>query len=441
MTAIQGNTGIKRHWIISFLIYFNFLFPTFNAAFQEFSLGFAAGAVILHGLLIILLLFALLRGDNKGVGARYTPYYLFFFFFMILITISLFTSFGYVTIRDLFELHRPLLYGLAFIVPLVYTWNEAKLNRYVVKPLFVVWAILILFGLFYTLNIELGRNIMSFYTKAHNVYTMRTTGTFPNPYDYAYFLVLPIISYIHCLFLERKKLRKILYLALLFLAGYALLLSQSRTGFIVLFSALCYYVIIITFFAKFKQSVKVIVTAAIIVLLVGTYVGHVNQILHDNFRYLYAGLITLIEEGPAFQSSLVARYNQIQWVLSELNDHPFRFITGFGPGKELVANLESQYGLYLFRYGLPGLFIVFIYLIYSILISFKAYLTVRRNSWGLATESLFLSFHVWCVVLAVAALVNPFIDMARLAFIFFFLNGLATALVSSPRTQLGGKKL
>lgn len=412
---------VSRCKIIRFLIYFNFLFPTFNSIFSD--VDFAMGPVIIHFFITMVCLFCMLFARILG-NVIITISILFFLFFLSIILLTTLFTPNEIILRDLFELHRPFYYGSVFILPLTFKWDKDSLYKFVIKPIIICFIFQILFGLLTLPSLNIINYLREFYTKPKNIHSERATGTFITAYDYGYMLCFIVIYYFSLFLNEKSQKTKYKYLFLLLSAIMAILISQSRTAAILLICSITYFAVMY-FFLNFtsKKRNKIIKILATVLTVYFIFGRKFLTVIEKNFHYLYGGLRVFFNEGAEELGSTRIRLSQLEWAWTEVQKRPF----GYGPGKGVSEYLEMQYSLYLYRYGFIGLLIVVFYFLYSFIISYRTLIFTKRVN-DLKTEAFFSGFHVWCAMLPIASFGNAFIDMTRISFFFFLLNGICTSI-------------
>ena len=410
--------------ITRFLIYFNFLFPTFNSVFSDADFG--VGPLFIHFILtFVCLLCIFLR--NPPISKPIKMGLLFFYLFFIIISSSTLFTPNRIIIRDLFELHRPFYYGSAFILPLTLHWEKDGISRYIIKPIFICFIFLLVLGLSTLLSSDVIELVLGLYTKSGNVRTGRASGTFTNPYDYGFMMTFAVNLFLNSALVCKQAAKKIVFGSLSLLSALVILMSQSRTAMIVFAFSLLYFMVVTIFLNNdVKKALK-----SFVIYVSGLLIGllNVDRILayvEHNYRYLYYGISGLLTRGIEGTGSSATRFRQLEFAWDALASRP---LIGNGPSKDVAEFMEMQYSLYMYRYGIPGMLIVLLYIVYSFIVSLKALVKINKYTENARTKSFFVSMHVWCAILPVAFWGNPFIDMPRISFFFFFMMGLLTALL------------
>jgi hypothetical protein len=254
----------------------------------------------------------------------------------------------------------------------------------------------------------------------------RFSGTFPNPYDFGYVLLLPLfISLIYVMF--KSKINTRIFALIILIAALIMLFgTQSRTSFIGLSFGVLYVLILLFFLlAKYRThkflNINMKLMFYFLIVVISCIIGY--DILKYNYSYLFTGLESFLLSGRT--GSTDARLIELYHVKNSFTGL-FDILIGNGVSKGEIKNLESSYLLYPFRYGLYGLFLLILIFGSSILYSFNNIIKFKD------TDPLFYSFiigvHVWFIVTPIVSLTNCYIDMPRVQFIFFFIFGLSVLL-------------
>ncbi|HEY8401526.1 MAG TPA: hypothetical protein VIK89_09705 [Cytophagaceae bacterium] len=407
--------------LLSLVLIFNFIFPTFNFYFDDKA---STGSIILNSILLLLSIGLMLLKNTIYDGKVFRSSVIFFGLFSMVISLSILFNLKDFIIRDLFELHRPVFYASAFLLPQFFFWDRKKIEKHIFLPVMIVLIYEILLGIAALNKTETIKYFLSLYTKNHNVISGRATGTFVNPYDYAYMMVFFATCSIY-LFIKTKKL---IYLIKSILSIYVTLISQSRTGFIILLLALIYLMIFLIVSNKnMSVKFKMLIMSTFLITAILTAFGTIERLLKENYPYLYSGLYSLINKDISEVSSFNARLEQLIWALNEFSKSPVTVIIGNGPGKGIREYLEMQYIVYFYRYGTIGLFVCIVYLFYGVYITSRAYFYSRKKEYGVKTEALWIGLNCLAVVTPIASMSNNFIDQIRISYFLFFMMGLATA--------------
>lgn len=413
---------------VDFSAYLSFiLFALFFPSFESY-LG-STGAIIVNGLIIALLGFyflALKRGQislQNSSKSFFWLYALIFvaFFVHILFSMLVGVFFGGISLifRDIFELHRPLLYFLCFALGYAAFGSRHQVSNFD-SLLSWIFGLLVIFGLLQFF--KLLEPVSALYTKQSNINSFRVATPFTNPYDYAF-----VMSFFVFFFFTKVVYRSRWFLFPLFVAFLMLVLPQSRSvvagfivGFFVLMPAILYLVgvnfsrlTISKAFARFC----LIFTAGLIVLVA------LLPLMIDNLYYLTYQFVRLIESGQIGNSAGM-RLEQFQFALSKASN-PIIFIFGNGPAKSEMEFVESIYTYQLYRYGVVGLLFYFaVPLCTAIYLAWKVLRSIDRRS---EQYPLFLAIIAWLVTLPFMLIGNNFTEQVRVSFFYYSLLGVLTA--------------
>jgi hypothetical protein len=348
--------------------------------------------------------------------------------FVMILTPTAFLS-QRIIINDLFELHRPVLYFLAFALPCGMRWNRSSLRVLKFGLLIILLVNLVFVNIQFFSPPDDLTFMTNYYQKPGNLLRMhRTGGTFDNPYDLCFILILPTIFYFCRLCIGKGSLISFIILAAI---TFAILTTQSRTG-LVLYGASFVVTAIWAGFLGLKASrFRSISSKILLVFLVvgsGLILGMVcfYDDLHNNFSYSFSGIENLLLRGEL--DTLGARIEQFKYFLEGADRNLLTIIFGNGVSKGVARYLESYIVLYLFRYGLFGLFFVSLVVLFlPIFYSVKAFLK-NYKSRGDFLDLLLLSLVIWYIVNLIACAVNPFMDIPRIQFFYYFFFGLVYSL-------------
>ncbi|HFN1031097.1 TPA: hypothetical protein ACHCIZ_004553, partial [Vibrio parahaemolyticus] len=138
--------------------------------------------------------------------------------------------------------------------------------------------------------------------------------------------------------------------------------------------------------------------------------------ISDNLVYLVQASIRLMDGND---TSANIRLGQVEKILTLKEDSFFYLLFGNGVSKSVMDIIENQYFLYFFRYGFFGLLLLIAVMSSFLICSFN------RLFNDLNTERVHFSMaiFVWSLIFFVASFGNPFIDIIRIQFIYFFLFG------------------
>jgi len=416
----------KLFYVVTFLILYSIVFPTFNNVFTDASFG--VGAVVVNIVPLIVCTFLFIFYSIKYPSALYKINMLFFLYFGVIIAAATAFSPNQLIFRDIFELHRPVFFGFVFSLPFFVHWDNRKIIRFIIFPLLIVFTINIFLAYLNVLPVprELRVSVLGLYTKARNVTTLRASGFFVNPYDYGFMVLVPVIMYIYYMFaLKNWKLKVISFLVVCLGIG-AVLISQSRTAFVVLGFGISYSLILYVMLNhSTRKRIRILLFVILVIAAIFASYELIISYLETNYPYLYSGIQTILDQGLSEQSSFAARLRQMDFVLQEFEQRP---LLGYGPSKDVREFLEMQYILYLYRYGILGFLFMLWVMVFSIIISIKVLIFYKKANVHIV--SYLFSFHVWAMVLPIASLGNCFIEIIRISFYFYFSLGLLTLMNS-----------
>ncbi|MGY5617798.1 hypothetical protein ACXHQ9_11815 [Vibrio cincinnatiensis] len=409
---------IKYETVIKLLLLINFFFPTFNNVFE--STG-DTGVMMINLMMFSLSLFTIcfIVRDygfkfEFGVNAFLIVAFLYF-----ILTISGNLINSRVIISDAFELFRPVYYTVSFLL----FYLLVRINAVRPEKIIKIISCFILATAFFSFICLLfyqyfGREVMAFYAKTSLLSTRRFTGTFQNPYDFAFVAVLPLMFLI-MKFVTEGKVYRLIGILVLFMT---ILFGQSKSGFASFLVATSIALLASLFIVNrdtLRKSIgyharflffpaSVVIFATIIVLF-----------YFDAFSYLLNGIIKIIS-GDGDKSTQIRIY-QAKMALDMLENNALELFMGFGSFKDSGLKFESLYSLYLFRYGFLAVVILFFWIIFPIVI--LAFQKVEL-------EKLYkvLLFGLFFSVIP-AGFGNNVIDQSRIPFIYFGCLGVTYALI------------
>ena len=185
------NLRTKGIYFFVFLLFFNLFFPTFNNVLDENG---GTGVLIIN-FTMFLFLFSHMIYSYVYKRLVFTNIELISIFialsFSVNIIITSVTN-NELIFADVYELFRPVYYLVCFL----YGFNLIRLNTVSVDTYIKYMSFAILFTAFFSLLCivfinSFGLNIISFYAKYSLIPNLRFTGTFQNPYDFAFISALP----------------------------------------------------------------------------------------------------------------------------------------------------------------------------------------------------------------------------------------------------------
>lgn len=195
-----------------------------------------------------------------------------------------------------------------------------------------------------------------------------TTGSDPN--------VGAIICSFFCIYFISKFYFKMGFINLLFASYFVFLLfmTQSRTALVAII--LCFFIWLF-FYARLNLFLKII--TVFIVTCVLLFV-----VLSFDFDYIILGF-TMALEGT--NTSLLVRFINLDLAFDRFLTSP---IFGVGPAKsEFETSIDSEYALIVQRYGLIGILLFSVYLIYLLRIA-----VVIKNNLFANTLFMFIIFSI-----------------------------------------------
>ena len=409
---------IANYKIIAFFIGFITLFPLLFGATEGAVLSYA---ILTLGLLFMLLIYILKFYRLIDIKVLKTIFFLLVFSFLIILIPTLLFSKNWI-INDFFEIHRPILYSLIFLLPLTVKWTELKID-YILKIFFLIVIFNIVFSILQPLG--LIDNFSYYYAIPRNYFYMhRSSGTFPAPYDLGYVFTLVYLFFV-LMFVYTKK---IIYAIFTILSVFTVILTQSKTAMLLVFisTAILIFVNVIFMLSSKTKSLtnfnskKVLYTFVFIIFAFISVIAMSYAYLYENYSYLVGGLELFLSGQD--NSTLDTRFSQSRYILQGLDNNILTVLFGNGINKDLARYLESYYIMYQFRYGLVGIIFTFIlFYLLPIYFSYKSFI----NTIGFKINILFHALFIWYLITPIGCIGNSFVDIPRVNFIYFFFFGLS----------------
>lgn len=408
---------VKHETFLKFILFFNLFFPTFNSILDRTG---ATGVIIINFIMLIFLLLSIIYiyKRNYFFVDRWILYFMsitLIYLVNIIITSLLNTK---LITSDVFELFRPIFYFSSFL----FAYLLVKLQLIKAESIIRLFAIFItLTAVFSLVNIlffdVFGRDVMGLYAKDTLLPGRRFTGTFQNPYDFAFIGTLPL-AYFLIQFITKGGGKYLLVIGILFIT---ILFGQSKSGAATFLAVTGLILLLLPLYVNKHKSIgnlKFFLRLSLIPMLFISFVSVIVLLYSDQFVYLINGLSRLSGGGD---HSTQIRLMQGELALQMLNDNWINLIFGFGSYKSYNLMFESLYSLYIFRYGLISLLLLFSWILLPIIL-----LVAHKKMDVQSTYKLVLL----CAFIAVipSGIGNNVIDQSRIPFIFFSLIGVTCAL-------------
>jgi hypothetical protein len=290
---------------------------------------------------------------------------------------------------DFLELYRYAFYFVFFSIALKVT----DIEKYV-KPLFIMFIIIEVFGIFQFLNIlNINEHVGLLYTMSERHFNMivhqhRIPSTFLNPNMYGSFLVI-ITSLLLAFITFKNPSKKGLVGAylLIILTIISITLTTSRTAVIVLGGVIVYWILFNLIFNRYNikeilvKGVSVlfvfVLTAVILIPNIAYLDYAANQIYNsytsENVEEADKKADEKIQESLESVSSFKNRYDYWEMNYEEFLKSP---IIGHGPMRQnFVSFADNSYLYILPRYGIIGL-LIFLFFVGT---NYVKSVTIMRN--------------------------------------------------------------
>lgn len=321
-------------------------------------IGNAEVAVVNGTLLFFCLIYTFHSYRNHNVSGTLSSIVLLsLFLYFIIVSFSSVNGILYgvqVSLRDIFEFHKPALYILIFLSVHRIIQYDAFFSDKIHRILKVTLVIVTIFSV---IHIFSSGSILSVYTKDHNIDTKRLSAPFVNPYDFAFFLSF-LASYFLALGVSKSKKYLLPFLLCLLLIS----LTQSRSVFFPFVGLIFPFLFFTVFLANYRRFLRLkverhLLSLVFILTCLAVSVFFYISANYEQYAYLISGLLNILESGSL--GSAETRIEQFQLAVRFIKDSPATILFGLGPAKSVMEHLESMYSFYLFRYGLFGFFFGF----------------------------------------------------------------------------------
>jgi hypothetical protein len=245
----------------------------------------------------------------------------------------------------------------------------------------------------------------------------RVVGTIGNPNTYGVFIVLIAVFIVTVLITQynqdnaRRKITTILSIAMFFLCAYAIVLSQSRTAYVLLAFGLILSVIYNT--RGNKKIIKIALLLIIFVILY-FYIPFISR------RFGYDSFLSIGSRVPIWE----------MFIDNYINNMSFHFLIGYG--SDYVSNIgksvDNYYLLLLLKYGLVGL-LSYCVMVFAI---FKSFTNIKMYD-----IKIFLTISYMLVLISdITGTINQHSDMTIFLFIIFgYCNNYKVTIVDVERVK------
>ncbi len=305
-----------------------------------------------------------------------------FFYLLVAFVSMFFTVYFHATLT---EFYKVLLYITMFYIVLDSVRNEFSF-RFVLNSIVVLGSILSIIGLFAFIGYKLNfhGSVFKFMQTNGFIEGYRLASTLQYANTFAAFLILPVLLGISFFISEKKIKVRILYLILLLIMFAALILTQSRGGFIALLLSLVVYFVFLN--GRDKKKFLLIMGAAVLIIGLLIFIrGNIFATIISSFRNRMIVLFRFL--GGSHTKSLGTRTLMVKDSIKMLRAHPI-LGTGNGTYQYVYMKYRSAYYFSKFPHSiffqiLDELGIVggaaFIYLIFAL---FKNGVRTVRNKYN-----------------------------------------------------------
>lgn len=369
--------------------------------------------LILLALVVIVTVYVLHRNDWKvKLGRDSAKIFLLYGLLAGLVSVSLFSSPVWRP-GDTFEVFRIVLYASLFFLGVLVRWRPGQIVTYVMTPLMVIMALQIPLAIGQYFRVDSVLFVLQWYTSERHLGSTRSVGMFFNPYIFSMFLIFPVV-YLTRVSLSKPNLKtRIASATFIVLLLASILLSQSRSVLIVLIGTTVYMGMVLSVTSKTLFKRYVVVSGVAIAA------STISAVMFLDLPYLASGFQSILTGGISNVSTAEMRFEKYGYLLSLFVERP---VIGWGPAKSLSPNIENNYLLYLFRYGVLGLTVFLLLFSSFVLKTFRVYWHSEQRISD-HSSPFYFAIHVWLVALLAGSLSNDFIANPRIfPFLFLFLG-------------------
>lgn len=280
------------------------------------------------------------------------------------------TNFNY---RDPLDVIRYLQFPVFLLFGYFLTKEDTYRSKDFLTCIIAIFVIVFVFALlqrFFANQVQVLTNLYAPDHQARRVInTKRVTALFGNPNTCA--LMICLFSSFFFAFMARKQqlMSKRNTWILIVLSLIAVLLTGSRTGLIVFG-----FLTLIFLYTKVKRKIFFFLLFPLLFGLIWLLKDHILEVIRYFNTYLYLGIKlvltldtnTLLSEGNSFFSRF-GRWNQ---AIELFKESP---LFGLGPLRGVITSSTDNYYIYLLvRYGIMGLLLYLLLIVYSIYLAMKA---------------------------------------------------------------------
>lgn len=396
------------------LILFTFLFPTFPSLTRSDTAGRIGDMVLVIGILSLIVLYVFLF--NRSVKVKTFAIASFFTgLFFALISLSILSEINFISLRDIYEYHKPIMIFLIFFFFQSIDWTSDSLQKYFLRPFIFIFSFFTCYGIIEAFTGSIGQSISTiFYKTSRPILVGKSTGSFGITYFFATLMLFSSFFFFFRYILKRNRGDLFWTLGSII----CMLATQSRTIFIAFAFGLLYVFLSYWLFRDFPFKRKLYLSTLVTILLVVIFWTPLMEWVSNAFPYLYYGINYLIEQGGVNAEgagSANVRYQQLIWAWENQFTYP---LIGAGIGKATGPQLESFYALYLYRYGIIGILLAVFLLIFNYVLSIKCF-RISRKLGDLDASAFFIAFSVFCFVLPICSLSSVITDQVRLAVLYY----------------------
>lgn len=348
---------------------------------------------------------------------------------------------------DFLEFYRYPLYIILYLFA-----KRIKLDslQQVVKPIFIMFIIIELFGVLQFLNLfNINETLGMLYTMSERHYQMivhqhRIPGTFLNPNMYGSFLIIVISLLLGYLTYGKLSKKTVIFLYIgIFLTLVSVILTTSRTAVITLGGIIIYWILLnlVTNRKKLKETIvnglivlAVYLLAAVILIPHISYLNYAATQLYDTYTAEEAegqqGDLPEDDDATTNKNSVNSAKKSLESVSSfknrydywELNFQEFLKspLVGHGPMREnFVSFADNTYLYVLARYGIVGLLILAGFIFFTYINTLKSIIGKKNK------PTLFLATAINLIVVGyiVMGMVSEvWYNLQSMAFLFIVLG-------------------
>lgn len=355
---------------------------------------------------------------------------LFYSISIFLLTLfSLFYDIHRTTYSDLIELLKPVFFVSVFLMAACVHWDDQRLNKYVLKPLFVLLFLSLCLNVLEFLPHPFAHYVTDLYIRTKGVLQNKAVAFFSITY-FAGTVYALIASLSLGLLISTSKKR---YLAIALIGLGLAIATQSRTIFLGLFfGAGAFFIMSILYsHAVTFRTIRplYILRITLFFLIILSIFGVGLWLFQDYLRYLFFGidsyLLNFLDNFERNSGSVAVRLSQIRFALENNSG----ILVGSGIGKSYAPFLESLVALFYYRYGVFGLLSYFLFWMFGFYAAWRAMRLAQSSNKSIISGFMF-GVCLFLVMLPLFSLSSVITDQLRLYGLYYTIIGIVIGVYS-----------